>query len=173
MQLHLLGTTPCLTIYYDSVNDWLFLDWQGELTLAMVQQACVEVGYCLLQRPYPRVLNSNAQVTDVSLSVAAWLVAEFMPHMKLAGIEYLAWVGSPSLRGRSVVQTVVNWLSQASIDVFYDLDEAVNWLQHLGPPNLKGASVPQRLSATQAKLAQVLHRLAQKAAARRPLLPQE
>lgn len=173
MQLHLLGTTPCLTIYYDSGNDWLFLDWQGELTLTAVQQACVEVGYCLLQRPYPRVLNSNAQVTNISLSVAAWLVAEFMPHAKLAGIEHLAWVSSPSLRGRSVVQTVVNWLSQANIDIFYDLDDAVNWLQHLALSPLPGDTLPQRLPATQAKLAQVVHGLAQKAAARRPLLQQE
>lgn len=172
MQLHLLSTTPCLTIYYDSQNDWLFLDWQGDLTLVLVQEACVEVGYCLLERPYRRVLNSNAQVTDISLSVAAWLVAEFMPHTKLAGIEHLAWVGSPSLRGRSVVQTVVNWLAQASIDIFYELDEAVNWLQHLGPPTLTGDTLPQRLPATQAKLAQIVHRLAQKARARHPLLSQ-
>lgn len=172
MQLHLLGTTPCLTIYYDSQNDWLFLDWQGDLTLVLVQEACVEVGNCLLERPYRRVLNSNAQVTDVSLSVAAWLVTEFMPHSKLAGIEHLAWVGSPSLRGRSVVQTVVSWLAQASIDIFHDLDEAVGWLQHLGPPTMPEDSLPQRLPADQAKLAQIFHRLAQKVAARRPLFQQ-
>lgn len=173
MQLHLLATTAHLTIYYDSGNDWLFLDWQGDLTLAAVQEACVEVGYCLLQRPYRRVLNNNAEVTNVSLSVTAWLVTEFMPHLQLAGIEHLAWVGSPCLRGRSVAQAVINWLSFGNSSLFYDLEEAVNWLQRLGSPSLTGYPLPQRLPATQAKLAQVVHGLARKAMVRRPLLSQQ
>jgi hypothetical protein len=166
MQFHLLATTACLTIYYDSGNEWLFLDWQGELTLAAVQEACVEVGYCLLQRPYPRVLNSNAQVTNVSLSVAAWLMTELTPHLKLAGVEHLAWVGSPALRGRSVAQLVVDWLGTETIALFYDLEEAVNWLQHIGPSRLTGHPLPPRLPATQVKLVQVVHRLVQTAARR-------
>jgi hypothetical protein len=173
MHLHLLATTAHLTIYYDSGNDWLFLDWQGELTLAAVQEACVEVGYCLLKRPYSRVLNSNVQVTNVSLSVAAWLVTELMPHLSLAGIDYMAWVGSSSLRGLSVAQLVIDWLSNGNIVLFYDLDEAFDWLQRRGSPSQTGQPLPQRLATTQAKLAQVVHGLAQKAAVQRPLrLPQ-
>ncbi|MGI4886217.1 MAG: hypothetical protein ACRYFR_14775 [Janthinobacterium lividum] len=169
MRLQLLRETNCISIYYDSLNEWLFLDWEGELTLPAVQAACLEVAYCFLPRPYARVLNSNAQVTGMSWSVAAWLAAEFLPHLALAGITQVAWVYSPSLRGRSVVQTVLSWLPGPVVSSFDDLDGAVTWLQHTRPGRAAGPPLP-RLPAAQAKLEGVVQGLYQKVAAQVPVL---
>ena len=102
MQLHLLRRTTCLVIYYDFRNDWLYLDWQGHVTLPLLQEACLALADCFLPRPYPRVLNNNEQVTGVSWGIALWLVTDFLPHMTLAGVQQVAWVFSPSLQGRSL-----------------------------------------------------------------------
>jgi hypothetical protein len=131
MTLQLLRKTPILALYYDSGNDWLFADWQGELTLATV-----------LQRPYARVLNSNAQVTTVQWEVAAWLVEEFMPYLGLAGVEKLAWVCAPNLRSRNVVHTILNRLPLLQLALFDELDEAVVWLQRNPEKVSGGASQP-------------------------------
>ncbi|MVN77811.1 hypothetical protein GO988_15880 [Hymenobacter sp. HMF4947] len=168
MQLHLLSKTPCLSIYYDSKNNWLFLDWEGELTLPAVQVACVELARCFLHRPYPRVLNNNTQVTGVSWSVATWLVREFLPHLPLAGVEQVAWVSSASLLGRNMVQTVVNWLPWLSATLFDDLEAAVHWLRQVQTSGTTGFLLPQRLPATQAKLAQTVQELQRKVAAAAP-----
>ncbi|RZK24572.1 MAG: STAS/SEC14 domain-containing protein [Hymenobacter sp.] len=166
MKLHLLRQTKCLDIYYDSGNDWLFLDWRGDLTLQDAKDACVALAHCHLQRPYPRILNSNAQLEGVSWSVAAWLVTDFLPHMSLAGVEHVAWICSPTLSGRHVVQTIVNWLPGFILNTFFDIEDAVDWLQHTRSTHPQGYTLSQRPPAEQAKLVQVVQELSQRAAPR-------
>jgi hypothetical protein len=159
MQLQLLYQTTCLTAYYDQCNDWLFLDWEGELTLPLVQEACDALATCVLARPYARVLNSNEQVTDVNWNVAPWLVTNLLPHLALAGVEHMAWVCSNSLRGQHLVQTILNWLPGSLIEAFSNTAEAVAWLQRFQPT--QRGLLPARSSATQAKLAQKLQAVRQ------------
>lgn len=164
MKLHLLRQTTCLAVYYDLHNDWLYLDWQGELTLPYVQQACLELAACYLQRPYARILNSNEQVTEVSWNVAMWLVTDFLPHMRLAGIEHVAWVYSSSLRGHSMVTSVLNLLPGSLIAAFSTLAEAITWLEHTRLEQPRGYLLPRREHASQAKLAHEVLALRQRVA---------
>jgi hypothetical protein len=152
MHLHLLRRTACLTIYYDQSNDWLFLDWLGDLTLPVVQEACVELANCFLHRPYTRVLNSNEQVTGITWNVAAWLATDFLPYITLAGVEHVAWVYSPLVRGQHLVRTILSRLPNPVIDAFDNVSDAVVWLQHC-PPTMQGL-VPTRSLANQEKLEQ-------------------
>ncbi|MBJ6145327.1 hypothetical protein [Hymenobacter sp. BT559] len=165
MNLRLLRQISCLSIYHDLTNDWLYLDWQGELTLPQVQQACLELAACYLERPYARVLNSNEQVTGVSWSVAAWLVSDFLPYMALAGIEHVAWVYSSSLRGYNMAATVLHWLPGSLITSFDTVAEAATWLAHTRTGQPQSYLIPQRTPATQAKLVQEVAALRQRIAA--------
>lgn len=167
MNLHLLRQTTCLTAYYDLRNDWLYLDWQGELTLPAVQQACLALADCYLQRPYSHILNSNEQVTGVSWSVAAWLATDFLPHMTLAGIEHVAWIYSPVLPGHNMVHTVLNWLPGSLITTFHDMADAVAWLQHTRAGQQCDYLLPKRPPATQASLAREVQALHGRLAAQR------
>jgi hypothetical protein len=160
MQLQLLHQTTCLTIYYDQCNEWLFLDWEGNLTLPLVQEACVALATCYLLRPYPRVLNSNEQVTSITWNVAVWLASDFLPHMALAGIEHVAWVYSTALRGQHVVQAILSWLPGPLIDAFDNVADAVAWLQRTQPK--PSGILPARLPAHQVKLAQEVEALLQR-----------
>jgi hypothetical protein len=159
MQLQLLHQTTCLTTYYDQSNDWLFLDWEGEITLPLVQEACNALAACVLTRPYARVLNSNEQVTSIHWNVAAWLITDFLPHLTLAGIEQIAWIYSPLLRGQHIVRMMLSQLPAPPIDVFDNLADAVEWLQnfHPSPQGL----IPTRTPATQAKLAEQVQAIRQ------------
>lgn len=170
MNLHLLRQTTCLAVYHDLHNDWLYLDWQGEITLAQVQEACLELADCYLQRPYARILNSNELVTGVSWSVAMWLVTDFLPHMSLAGIEHVAWVYSPSLRGHNMVANVLHWLPGSLIAAFNTMAEAVTWLEHTRTEQPRGYLLPQRTPATQAKLAAEVQALYARLAKKHPQL---
>jgi hypothetical protein len=170
MHLHLLNQTTCLAIYYDSGNDWLFLDWHGDLTLPDTQAACLALAQCCLARPYPRVLNSNAQIERMSWSVVAWLVTDFLPHLSLAGVEHVAWIYSANLTSRHVVQTIVDLVPGFILNTFVDIEEAVNWLQHTRLAHQQGCYIhPKRSAAEQAKLVQVVQKLSQCAA--HPALP--
>lgn len=129
MNLRLLCSAPQADIYFDAHNDWLYIDWTGELTLPIVQTACAYVAHCFLARPYSRVLNNNTHVTSISWNVTPWLIRDFLPHLRLAGVQQLAWVCSPSLPGLSMVQTVLTWLPHLAIAVFNDLEDSAGWLQ--------------------------------------------
>lgn len=130
MQLQLLQETPTISIFYDSSNDWLFIDWRGDLTLAVVQANCLVIAQCFLERPYPRILNSNSGVTSMAAPVPLWLAREFLPHLRLAGIEYLAWVYAPSLPLKRLTDEAVRKLDAPVVNTFDDLELAFAWLQH-------------------------------------------
>jgi hypothetical protein len=151
MKLQLLYRTTCLTVYYDQYNEWLFLDWEGDLTLLLVQEACTALATCFLHRSYSRVLNSNEQVTGIHWDVTKWLITDFMPHLALAGIEYVAWIHSTSLRGQHMVQTVLDWLASPRLNAFSNAADAVTWLQQL-QPSQQYASAQPRSPANQARL---------------------
>jgi hypothetical protein len=135
MPLQLLHDTGPVAAYYDTHNDWLFADWRGTLTLAQVQAGCLTLAQCFLERPYARVLNSNCDVMNMSADAPQWLARDYLPHLGLAGIEYLAWVCAPSLLLKHLAGEAVRQLQTPTVAMFDDLADAYAWLQHthLGP----------------------------------------
>jgi hypothetical protein len=172
MKLHLLCQTTCLTAHYDLSNDWLYLDWHGEVTLFDVQQACLALADCYLRRPYSHILNNNEQVTGVDWRIAAWLVTDFLPFMGLAGIEHVAWVFSPVLPGHNMLHTVLRLLPGSLITTFLDVADAVAWLQHTRAGQPRSFLLPKRQPETQAKLAQEVQALYGRVAAKQCKLVQ-
>jgi len=70
MNLQTLCATSTVAAYYDTCNNWLFLEWEGELTLQSIKRDSVAIVRCFLGHNYPRVLNSNAHLTSVEWDVA-------------------------------------------------------------------------------------------------------
>jgi hypothetical protein len=71
------------------------------------------------------VLNSNAQVTSITLDIAEWLATEFMSALEAIGTERLDWVVAPSLRGRNGALETVSRLPTMHFDLFDDMEGAV------------------------------------------------
>lgn len=163
MNLRHLCSAAHVEIYFDTFNNWLFIDWEGNLTLDVVQHACLEIARCYLQHPCPRVLNSNAQVTSIAPDVAAWLADEFMSTLSLAGVEQLAWVVAPTLSARNEALDAIYRLAHTAVHVFEYLEEAVTWLQQTALLLESGAALlPQprqdrQLNQLVAAFAQQLH----------------
>jgi hypothetical protein len=167
MQLQLLRTTSCLFIYYDSGNDWLFLDWAGKLTLSAVQDACVVVAQCYLQRTYLRVLNSNMLVKGSCTEVATWLGMEFLPYLAVSGVKHVASISAPALPDRHLVQTVRQWVPELLLHFFATPDEAIAWLQQTHSSPTESYRAPQQQTASQGQLVQGMQQLRQQVQQRR------
>jgi hypothetical protein len=163
MKLQHLYSALCAEVYFDKTNEWAFIDWAGELTLEAVQHTCLGIARCFLDRYYPRVLNSNAQVTSVSWEVSAWLASEFLPALKLTGIEQMAWVLAPSLRARNNMLSAVNLFPHTAISLFDDVEAAVAWLQQTAPVPMSTGCAPQgRSYADECKLRNIVSAFAQR-----------
>jgi hypothetical protein len=138
MNLKLLCSAPHVTIYFDSWNNWLYIEWEGALTLPAVQYACLEVAECFVKHAYPRVLNSNAQVTAMPPDILPWLTRHLLPYLELAGIKQLAWVHAPITLALGLGLQVAEGLPHLNIGVFSDLENAASWLQQSNPVHTGG-----------------------------------
>ncbi|GAA4499469.1 hypothetical protein GCM10023172_18090 [Hymenobacter ginsengisoli] len=161
MNLQLLCTAPQVTIYFDSWNNWLYIEWEGTLTLPAVQYACLEVAQCFVQHSYPRVLNSNAQVTSMEVEVIPWLTKHLLPYLEMAGIQQLAWVHAPIVRAYALAPQVHKQLPHLNIGVFSDLEDATSWLQQTNPAYLGGHVLLPRPAAEETVLAQTVSQFRQ------------
>ncbi|MGI4762528.1 MAG: STAS/SEC14 domain-containing protein [Janthinobacterium lividum] len=156
MNLTQLCAAPHVTIYFDSWNNWLYIEWEGELTLAAVQYACLEVAQCYVKHSYPRVLNNDAQITNLPREVAPWLAKHFFPNLKLAGIEQLAWVHAPTVRGLSHATQVLQHLAHLNVGLFADIEQATSWLQLSNPTYQTGCALLPRPLAEETQFAQAV-----------------
>ena len=129
MTLELLHETPNVSISYDCTNQWLFLDWRGDLTLSLVQASCLSVAQHFSGKRYTRILNSNAGVTSIAANVPAWLAKEFLPYLQLVGIQSVAWVYSPNLRVKCYTDAALYTLEGTVVSLFDDLESAFAWLR--------------------------------------------
>lgn len=133
MNLKLLCATPHVNVYFDSWNNWLYVEWEGVLTLPAVQYACLEVAECFVEHAYSRVLNDDSQITSLPPEVAPWLSNHFFPHFTMAGIKQLAWVHAPHLRGLTYATHVIQQLPHLNVSLFADIEQATHWLKQSNP----------------------------------------
>ena len=153
MNLTFLCAAPHVTIYFDSWNNWLYIEWEGTLTLPALQYACLEVAECFVKHAYPRVLNNDSQLDSLPLEAAPWLAKHFFPHLQQAGIKQLAWVHAPTVRGLAHATQLVQQLPHLDISLFADMEEATTWLQYANPAYAGGHRQLPRPPAEEALLA--------------------
>lgn len=149
MNLILLHSSSQLRAYYDSWNNWLFLDWYGSLTLPGVQQNCVELLRRCCDYPCQRVLNSNAHVHEMQASIVPWVGRELVPYLEQLGVDQLAWVRAALPLGQLLVQQALPQAPQLYLHAFDELELAVAWLQETQP---SGCIPLHRLPAERARL---------------------
>ncbi|OUJ71232.1 hypothetical protein [Hymenobacter crusticola] len=140
--LKLLLTTPNVSAYYDSSNDWLYLNWHGELDLDRLRKSCLQIVLCLVARRYKRILNDNTDLTKATPDVVPWLATELLPYMKLVGIEYMAWILSPNLDVQNEAEAALEEITKPVVAVFEDMASAYEWLSSVNfqPPGMLTSS---------------------------------
>jgi hypothetical protein len=126
--LKLLLTTSNVSAYYDSNNDWLYLNWYGELDLDRLRKSCLQIVFCLVAKRYKRILNDNTDLTKATPDVVPWLATELLPYMKLVGIEYMAWILSPNLDVQNEAEAALEEITKPVVAVFEDMASAYGWL---------------------------------------------
>ncbi|MGI4833842.1 MAG: hypothetical protein ACRYFK_10315 [Janthinobacterium lividum] len=161
MNLQPLCSAPHVSVYFDSWNNWLYVEWEGDLTLPAVQYACLEVAQCFIEHAYPRVLNSDAQVTSLPWDITPWLAKHYFPGLALAGIKQLAWVHAPTVRGRNLAEQVLQQLPHLNVSLFRDIEDAASWLQQTRPDYVSGCALLPRPARQDTQLAQTVARFKQ------------
>jgi hypothetical protein len=125
---HLLHDSPTLSIYYDPVHDWIYMDWKGQQSVESIKAGCnLLLGFLKSER-CKKVLNDNTRVTNIWSDAAPWIAREFFPKAAQAGLTYIAWIYSPDQFSRLSTDEVMA-LNQEKIATipFNNYEDAVQW----------------------------------------------
>ncbi|WP_139923507.1 hypothetical protein [Hymenobacter sp. DG01] len=129
MSLQLLTETSAISVYLDTENHWIYVDWQGDLTLPVVQASCLTIARYVLLGSYTKVLNDNTNVLSLSPDVSPWLANEYLPYVTLGGVKYIAWVYSPNMSTQCYTDIALFNLDSPVVALFSDTASACMWLQ--------------------------------------------
>ncbi|WP_426061282.1 hypothetical protein [Hymenobacter sp. B1770] len=128
MQLDAILDLPELFIGYDTENGWLYVDWKGEHNQLSSQAACELMLDCLRAMPCPKILNDNSNITHINMQLTQWGV-RWVEQMRLAGLQYIAWVLPQNLLARQSVESTVHAIEAPRVGTFDDVASAYVWLQ--------------------------------------------
>ena len=124
-----LFKSPELNIYYDTLYDWIYMDWIGEQTVESIKLGCKQLLKFIQSERCPKVLNDNTKVTNIWSDTAAWIAVEFLPQAEKAGLAYLAWIYSPDHFSRLSADEVIGRHQTSIVTIpFNSYEEAKNWL---------------------------------------------
>ncbi|WP_426061216.1 hypothetical protein [Hymenobacter sp. B1770] len=132
MALQTLYDAPTLTISYDHVNNWLYMDWHGALSDEAVMAGALKLLELLKQENCHKVLNDNTRITGLWADAAKWGSDVFFPMLYEAGCRYFSWVYSPERFSQLSAQLAAERTSAGiTIMTFQNLDTAAEWLQRM------------------------------------------
>ena len=127
---HKLFESETVCVYYDFVDDWLYVDWVGEQTLDSIKMGCQQLLIFLVQERTHKLLNDNTRVTNIWSDAAEWIATDFAPKAAAAGLEYCAWVYSPDHFSRLSTDQVLELHNTEIITIpFESLEAAQDWLR--------------------------------------------
>jgi hypothetical protein len=128
MPLHLLAASFSLRAYHDAHCGVLFLDLEGQLTLAEAQAIQTQVAQIAQHRRYAQVLF-DARNLDFSNAGSLHELAPLLTSgLLLLGVHQLAWVCRPSASHLAAAHFLFTHLP-VTASLFHDVEHAATWLR--------------------------------------------
>ncbi|GGG47987.1 hypothetical protein [Hymenobacter glacieicola] len=125
---HIIVDSPGITISYDYLNQWLYVNWWGEHNQESTRAACSLILQALSEWPTAKILNDNSNITRAAMQLTAWGIA-WLRDMYAAGLRYLAWVYAPNFQGREASEEMRRYIEKPLVVTFDDIDSAYAWLR--------------------------------------------
>ncbi|MFD2516062.1 hypothetical protein ACFSRY_19470 [Pontibacter locisalis] len=132
VRTELLYRNQHLAISYNTVEDWLYVNWRGYQNYESVVSGCEKMLELMKERACFRILNNNTHVEGQWSTAAKWGAEVWFPAMRDAGLEWFAWVYSPSAFSRLSTDKMISLTENPDfVQVFDDMDLAKDWLRSM------------------------------------------
>ncbi|GAA4315783.1 hypothetical protein [Nibribacter koreensis] len=139
---HLSHEHAHISIFYDEINNWVYVKWAGHMNGEDVLMAAK--AYLGLQEKWkcPNLLNDKSQVTGDWEDVNNWLEYEWLPDAVNLGLKRFAHVLSQNFQQMTSAKDMIERFSEyCEAALFWDVEMAQKWLQR---PALDPQEVPQK-----------------------------
>jgi hypothetical protein len=130
VRTELLFRNKHLTIAYNSIDEWLYVNWRGYQNYDTVVTGCEKLLEVMKETACYRVLNNNTNLEGQWSTASKWGGEVWFPAMRAAGLQWFAWIYSPILFSRLSADKMLHCTQNPDfIHFFDDLDMAKDWLR--------------------------------------------
>lgn len=118
-----------ITLSYNQDHARIDADWTGFQNLESVQQGCLRLQQMLVKNKVHKILNNNIHVLGNWSEAADWGAQEWFPTMGKLGLQYFAWINSPSVFSQLSARKSSDILpANITMQFFTDVTEAEVWI---------------------------------------------
>lgn len=126
----LLYRESYIVIEYNYVEDWLYVNWRGYVNYDTVTAGCEKILHYMVARNCYKILNDNTNVEGIWSGASKWVGTDWMPRMRLAGLQCFAWIQSPSTLSQMSTNKALKYTEETDlVNLFEDKEQAMLWLQ--------------------------------------------
>lgn len=130
MRNELLYRDDHIAIEYNSICDWIYVNWRGYQNYDSVVAGCNKMLELMKSHACYKILNDNTHVEGQWSAASKWGGNVWFPEMRQAGLQWFAWVYSPSMFSRLSTDKMVKYTPNPEfLQVFDDIDLAMDWLR--------------------------------------------
>ncbi|TGE14159.1 hypothetical protein [Hymenobacter elongatus] len=127
--MEILHDSSSLSIAYDGVNRWLYVEWKGPHNEVSAVTGGDLVLRLLRQWPCEKMLNDNSQVTTDWDKGAAWVGGHYYEQLAQHGVRFVAWVYPPHWQARKSMDKAMLFVTRPMVVTFDDVATAYEWLR--------------------------------------------
>lgn len=129
--LQLLFGADHLDIWWNPEKRWAYLDWKGQQTQESIRQGAECFLELMGKHGIHKVLNDNTNTTGSWISSLPWVIFNFLPRAKKAGLQKAAHVYSRDKLARLSAEASKLLFDPTTSDIrmFNSVQEAKAWLE--------------------------------------------
>lgn len=129
VEKHLFYKDDSITITYNEQYHRLDVDWTGFQSFDSVQRGGMLLLKMLKENHCHKILNDNRNVLGTWSEASEWAGEVWFPMIEKAGLEYFAWIYSPSVFSQlSAKKSVDIAIGNVVTQFFTDISIAEGWL---------------------------------------------
>jgi hypothetical protein len=114
-------------------NAFIYARWFGVQSVETVMEGGNKLLEMIQENPCAKLLNSNKNVIGSWDMALEWAENEWAPHMRAAGLRYLAQVVPASIYATLTIENLIQRIDESfEIRTFEEDGQAEAWLRSLG-----------------------------------------
>jgi len=118
-----------IEIEYDSVSNWLYVNWQNKQNYDSIVNGGEKMLQFLKEKQCSKVLNDNRLVVDEWGDATEYTEKDWFPRMVGAGLKYFAWIYSPDIFSQFTANNIAAMQESNIVRVFKNINDGKNWLK--------------------------------------------
>jgi hypothetical protein len=128
----LLFQEPYVSIYYNKVEKWLYVYWQGERTIETLKNGAEQMIRLAKETKAHKIINDSTDFTNPLPNVTEWVADSVAPRLEAAGVQFLAWIYNDQNPTKLVADEILKReQSDIIIMVFDNLQTAETWMRSI------------------------------------------